>query len=134
MAIEAAIVVPPVVGLILVAVAAGRVQTTAGTVEAAARAAARTASIGRSFTEVKASAVETAETTLRQQGVSCRNQDIQVVRGTLEIRPGEQVDTVRATVVCEVELADLIGGPSGIPVTKRLVGEFTSVVDRYRGT
>ncbi|MFD0400678.1 TadE/TadG family type IV pilus assembly protein [Kitasatospora sp. NPDC127121] len=132
-AIEAAIVVPPVVGLVLVAIAAGRVQTTAGTVEAAARAGARTASLQRSVDGMTQPGRDSALATLRQQGVSCRNGDVQVVPGRLDL-PGGAVTTVKVTVVCDVELADLLGGPSGVPVTKHLVGEFTSVVDRYRGT
>ncbi|MEU8919844.1 TadE/TadG family type IV pilus assembly protein [Kitasatospora sp. NPDC048545] len=132
-AIEAAIVVPPVVGLVLVAIAAGRVQTTAGSVEAAARAGARTASLQRSVDGMDQPAKDSALASLRQQGVSCRNGDVQVVKGELGL-PGGPVTTVKVRVVCDVELADLLGGPSGVPVTKHLVGEFTSVVDRYRGT
>ncbi|GHF32871.1 hypothetical protein GCM10018790_08110 [Kitasatospora xanthocidica] len=132
-AIEAAIVVPSVVGLVLVAIAAGRVQTSAGGVEAAARAAARTASLQRSVDGMDRPAKDSAYATLRQQGVSCRNDDVRVVKGELDL-PGGPVATVTVTVVCDVELADLLGGPSGVPLTKHLVGEFTSVVDRYRGT
>ncbi|MFE7524185.1 TadE/TadG family type IV pilus assembly protein [Kitasatospora sp. NPDC057542] len=132
-AIEAAIVVPGVVGLVLVAIAAGRVQTTAGTVEAAARAGARTASLQRSVDGMDQPARDSALATLRQQGVSCRDGDVRVGKGELNL-PGGPVTTVTVTVVCDVELADLLGGPSGVPVTKHLVGEFTSVVDRYRGT
>nr|BFD94615.1 hypothetical protein KitaXyl93_59750 [Kitasatospora sp. Xyl93] len=132
-AIEAAIVVPGVVGLVLVAIAAGRVQTTAGTVEAAARAGARTASLQRSVDGMDQPARDSALAILRQQGVSCRNGDVRVGRGELNL-PDGPVTTVTVTVVCDVELADLLGGPSGVPVTKHLVGEFTSVVDRYRGT
>lgn len=124
---------PPVVGLVLVAIAAGRVQTTAGTVEAAARAGARTASLQRSVDGMTQPGRDSALATLRQQGVSCRNGTVQVVPGQLDL-PGGAVTTVKVTVVCDVELADLLGGPSGVPVTKHLVGEFTSVVDRYRGT
>ncbi|WP_307806738.1 TadE/TadG family type IV pilus assembly protein [Streptomyces sp. FH025] len=132
-AIEAAIVVPPVVGLVLLAIAAGRVQTTAGTVEAAARAGARTASLQRSVDGMDQPAADSARATLNQQGVSCRNGDVRVRKGELDL-PGGPVATVTVTVVCDVELVDLLGGPAGLPVTKHLVGEFTSVVDRYRGT
>ncbi|WP_107054508.1 TadE/TadG family type IV pilus assembly protein [Streptomyces sp. NRRL S-350] len=132
-AIEAAIVVPPVVGLVLLAVAAGRVQTTAATVEAAARAGARTATLQRDPGAMNQSARDSAFAALRQQGVSCRDGDVRVEKGTLDL-PGGPVDTVKVRVACDVELADLLGGPSGVPVTKHLVGEFTSVVDRYRGT
>ncbi|WP_030056459.1 MULTISPECIES: TadE/TadG family type IV pilus assembly protein [Streptomyces] len=131
-AIEAAIVVPGVVGLVLLAVAAGRVQTTAGTVEAAARAGARTATLQRDPDKMAQPAKDSAFATLRQQGVSCLGGDVRVEKGKLDL-PGGPVVTVKVTVVCDVELSDLLGGPSGVGVTKHLVGEFTSVVDRYRG-
>lgn len=132
-AIEAAIVVPGVVGLVLLAIAAGRVQTAAGTVEAAARTGARTGSLQRSVAGADGPAKESALAALRQQGVSCRTADVHVDEGTLDL-PGGPVATVTVRVTCDVELADLLGGPSGLPVTKHLVGEFTSVMDRYRGT
>ncbi|MFJ7249240.1 pilus assembly protein [Kitasatospora sp. NPDC098652] len=124
---------PGVVGLVLLAIAAGRVQTAAGTVEAAARAGARTGSLQRSAVAVDGPAKESALATLRQQGVSCRNSDVQVSEAPMDL-PGGRVVAVTVTVSCDVELADLLGGPSGLPVTKHLVGEFTSVMDRYRGT
>ncbi|WP_045701213.1 TadE/TadG family type IV pilus assembly protein [Streptomyces rubellomurinus] len=133
MAIEAAIIAPAVVALVLLAVAAGRVQTAAGTVEAAARAAARTASLQRSVDGMTEPAERTARDTLSQQGVVCRDSHVRVSTAPLDL-PGGAVTAVKVVVECDVELAGLIGGPSGLPVTKHLVGEFTSVVDRYRGT
>ncbi|MFI6844039.1 pilus assembly protein [Kitasatospora sp. NBC_00085] len=131
MAIEAAIVAPGVVALILVTVAAGRVQTAAGTVEAAARSAARTASLVRSADGTDALVERTARATLQQQGVDCRSSSVSWKPGRLESH-GAVMATVEVTVVCEVGLSDLVPGP-GMPGTKRLVGTFVSVVDRYRG-
>ncbi|MGW4896668.1 pilus assembly protein [Kitasatospora sp. NPDC004240] len=131
MAIEAAIVAPGVVGLVLAAVMAGRVQTTAGTVEAAARSAARTASLARSVDGMPQLARDTALTTLRQQGVSCRDLEVKLEHGELTT-PAGQLATVKVTVRCGVALGDLLAGPS-TPWTKTVVGDFTSVVDRYRG-
>ncbi|MFJ6135041.1 TadE family protein [Kitasatospora sp. NPDC092286] len=130
-AIEAAIVAPGVVGLILVAIAAGRVQTTAGTVEAAARSAARTVSMARGVESMRDLARTTAVDTLRQQGVDCRGLDVQATDGQIEVR-GRAIRTVKVTVRCDVGLDDLLFGPR-MPLTKHLVGEFTSVLDRYRG-
>ncbi|MQS15183.1 pilus assembly protein [Streptomyces kaniharaensis] len=132
-AVEAAIVAPYVVGLVLIAIAAGRLQTTSGTVEAAARSAARTASMGRSFDGMEEPARKTVERSLKQQGVYCRDLAVEVTPGELQL-PGGAVATVRVRVVCEVGLGDLLGWLEGVPVTKTLAGEFTSVVDRYRGT
>ncbi|MBV6697904.1 TadE/TadG family type IV pilus assembly protein [Kitasatospora aureofaciens] len=132
MAVEAAIVAPYVVGLVLIAIAAGRLQTTSGTVEAAARSAARTASLARSFDGMEEPARTTVEQELKQQGVSCQDLNVAVTLGELKL-PGGAVATVKVRVVCKVGLGDLLGWLSGVPVTKTLAGEFTSVVDRYRG-
>ncbi|MER6399654.1 MULTISPECIES: TadE/TadG family type IV pilus assembly protein [unclassified Kitasatospora] len=129
-AIEAAIVAPGVVALVLVAIAAGRVQTAAGTVEAAARSAARTASLARSVDGMDELVRKTAAETLRQQGVSCRDSDTAVKHGELTSH-GVTLATVEVTVRCDVGLSDLLAGP-GMPGTKRLVGRFVSVVDHYR--
>ncbi|WP_051836491.1 TadE/TadG family type IV pilus assembly protein [Streptomyces sp. NRRL WC-3742] len=132
LAIEAALIAPSVVALVLVAVAAGRVQTAAGTVEAAARSGARTASLQRDPAAREKPARESALATLSQQGVVCSSSEVHYTTGEL-VLPGGNVTTVTVTVVCEVELSDLLGGPTGLGVTKRLEGRFTSVVDRYRG-
>ncbi|MBP0448078.1 pilus assembly protein [Kitasatospora sp. RG8] len=130
-AIEAAVVAPGVVALILVAVAAGRVQTAAGTVEAAARSAARTASLVRSAAGMDELVERTARATLQQQGVDCRRSKVTWKPGQLESR-GVVMATVEVIVECEVGLSDLVPGPR-MPGTKKLIGRFTSVVDRYRG-
>ncbi|MFE2177482.1 TadE/TadG family type IV pilus assembly protein [Kitasatospora sp. NPDC059462] len=130
-AIEAAIVAPAVVALILVAVAAGRVQTAGGTVEAAARSAARTASLARSVDGMDGAAKAAAEHALRQQGVHCRSSKVDVRHGEL-VSHGVTLATVEVTVRCEVGLGDLVGGPN-LPLSKTLTGRFVSVVDRYRG-
>ncbi|MGW6912445.1 TadE/TadG family type IV pilus assembly protein [Kitasatospora sp. NPDC054939] len=132
MAIEAAIVAPAVVALVLVAVAAGRLQTAAGTVEAAARSAARTASLARSVDGMEDAARASAAVTLNQQGVNCRDLHVDLAHGELDTPVGP-LATVTVRITCGVGLSDLLFGP-GMPVTRTLVGEFTSVLDRYRGT
>ncbi|MFC9328029.1 TadE/TadG family type IV pilus assembly protein [Kitasatospora sp. NPDC057015] len=130
MAIEAAILAPALVVFILLAVAAGRIQTAGGTVEAAARAGARTASISREPARADADARAAADAVLRQDGVSCQRLDIAVGRGELETPAGRLV-TVTVSVSCEVGLGDLV--VPGLPGSKALKAEFVSVVDRYRG-
>ncbi|MED7949505.1 TadE/TadG family type IV pilus assembly protein [Streptomyces sp. BE303] len=132
-AVEAAIVAPAVVGLILVTVAAGRVQTAAGTVEAAARSAARTASLARGVDAMDAAAKKSAVEAMEQQGVHCASSRVTVAHGEL-VSHGTTMATVTVSVRCEVGLSDLLGGPNlNGPVSKTLTGSFVSVVDRYRG-
>ncbi|MCX5209478.1 pilus assembly protein [Kitasatospora sp. NBC_00240] len=129
-AVEAAILVPALLTFILLAIAAGRIQTAASTVEAAARAAARTASITREPGAVDTAARAAADDVLRQDGVSCQRLDIDLQRRALET-PAGNVATMVVVVACEISLRDVL--VPGMPGTKSLRGEFTSVVDRYRG-
>lgn len=129
-AIEAALLAPVLVSFVLLAVAAGRIQTAGGAVDAAARAGARTASITRSADGLEESATNAARDVLRQDGVSCRDVGITLTPGTLAT-PAGQLDTLTVTVTCPVGLSDLV--VAGLPGSKELVGTFTSVVDRYRG-
>ncbi|MFI9326754.1 TadE family protein [Kitasatospora sp. NPDC052868] len=133
MAIEAAIVAPAVVTLILLAIAAGRVQTTASAVEAAARSSARTVSLARSVDATAADAVaeRAAREVLAQQGVDCGRLDVAAEDGVLHTGTGD-LATITVRVSCTVSLSDLVAGPN-LPVTKTLTGRFVSVVDRYRG-
>ncbi|MFF2042062.1 TadE family protein [Kitasatospora sp. NPDC058170] len=132
-AIEAAIVAPAVVTLILLAIAAGRVQTTASGVEAAARSAARTVSLARTVDATAADRVaeQAAREVLAQQGIDCGKLDVAAEDGILHTESGD-LTTVTVRVSCTVGLSDLVAGPN-LPVTKTLIGRFVSVVDRYRG-
>ncbi len=130
MAIEAAILAPALVTFVLLAVAAGRIQTAGGTIDAAARAGARTASITRGADGIdKAARAATAEV-LKQDGVSCRRLEVTLSQGKLDT-PAGQLDTRTVRVSCEVGLGDLV--VPGLPGSKTMIGTFTSVVDRYRG-
>lgn len=129
-AVEAAILAPAVVVFVLLAIAAGRMQTAGGTVDAAARAAARTASITREPGAVDSAARAAADDVLRQDGVSCQQLRVDIERGTLGT-PAGPVATIRVRVGCTIGLRDLV--VPGLPGTKTLTGDFTSVVDRYRG-
>lgn len=130
MAIEAALLAPVIVTFVLLAVAAGRLQTAAGTVDAAARAGARTASITRTADEVEKAARKATDEVLRQDGVSCNKLEVTLTKGMLDT-PGGQLATMTVTVTCDVGLSDLV--VAGLPGSKTLTGRFTSVVDRYRG-
>ncbi|WP_371478257.1 TadE family protein [Kitasatospora sp. NBC_00315] len=129
-AIEAALLAPVLLTFVLLAVAAGRIQTAGGTVDAAARAGARTASISRVDRESAGrQAEDTVREVLRQDGVSCGRTFIDVTWGELDA-PAGPLETVTVAVDCEVGLSDLL---PGLPGTRNMHGGFTSVVDRYRG-
>ncbi|MGW4652338.1 TadE/TadG family type IV pilus assembly protein [Kitasatospora sp. NPDC004289] len=131
-AIELAILAPALVFFVLIAVAAGRIQTTGGVVDAAARSGARAASLARSPEGAEQAAHDAVAAALAGQGVLCEGAERSAVAyGTLPTPEGP-LTTVTVQVSCTVRLADLLAGlPAG---SKKMTGTFTSVLDRYRAT
>ena len=129
-AIEAAILVPSILLFLLLVIAAGRIETAGGVVDAAARDGARSASLTRTAAAARHAARVTAATTLKQEGVSCRDQQVAQV-DTDDFAPGiGQTGEVTVTVTCTVSLGDL--SVPGLPGSKTMKSSFTSVVDAYR--
>ncbi|WP_371501039.1 pilus assembly protein [Kitasatospora sp. NBC_00374] len=132
MAVEVALLAPVLVAFVLIVVAAGRVQTTAGVIDAAARAGARAASLSRDREGAGVAAAEAAAAMLDERQVRCTvDPDRMLTYGTISTPTGE-VGTVTATLSCDVALGDLMYVGS-LPGKTTVTGTFTSVIDRYRG-
>lgn len=129
-ALSTAICVPVIFALIGLTVASGRIVLAKGAAEAAARTAARTASLERAPGEAEAGARKAAEASLRDSGVRCASLSVTVNAAGLEAPVG-QAATVEATVICGARMDDV--ALPGLPGTKNLEATMTSVVDRYRG-
>jgi Flp pilus assembly protein TadG len=129
-AIEAAILVPSLLLFLLLVIAAGRVETAQGVVDAAARDGARSASLTRTTAAARTAAEKSVATTLHQEGVLCKDQQVVDVNVDDFAPPLGQTGEVTVTVTCTVPLGDLTvpGLPGGDP----LISTFTSVVDAYR--
>ncbi|RKE22587.1 TadE/TadG family type IV pilus assembly protein [Streptomyces sp. TLI_171] len=131
-AVEAAILVPVVLTFALMAVAAGRVQTTGAVVDAAARSGARAASLARTPEGAEQAAADAVAQALADRGVQCATEPVGAPEyGTIGSGAG-QLTTVTVRVACTVAFGDLLE-LDGIPGHKTITGTFTSVVDRYRG-
>ncbi|MBV7249281.1 TadE/TadG family type IV pilus assembly protein [Streptomyces sp. MW-W600-10] len=128
-ALGTAIFAPVFFLLLGVVVAAGRIQLAQGAADAAARDAARTASLSGSAEGAEAEAREAALASLGSSGLACREVVVTVDSGGLDAQVG-QAATVTATVVCTVPLEDV--ALPGLPGSKTLTGEMTSVVDKWR--
>ncbi|MFC1439600.1 TadE/TadG family type IV pilus assembly protein [Streptacidiphilus sp. N1-10] len=129
-AIEAAILVPAILLFLLLVIAAGRAETAKGVVAAAARDAARSASLTRTAGAAQAAAADSAATTLNQEGVSCQGgqqPQVDFVPSTQD-----QAGSVQVTVVCVVPLGDL--AVPGMPGSVTMSSTFTSVLDLYRAS
>ncbi|MFJ8793605.1 TadE/TadG family type IV pilus assembly protein [Streptomyces sp. NPDC102462] len=128
-AIEAAIVLPPLIMFLCLAIAGGRIVTSGAKIDSAAEDAAREASIHRTAAAAQGAAQSAAAESLGDQGITCASTSVRVNTGGLSAPVG-QVGTVTVTVTCTVNLADLL--LPGVPGAKTLTSTATSVVDQYR--
>jgi Flp pilus assembly protein TadG len=127
-ALELVVLAPILLGILVLVIAAGRTAIAQSAVDAAARDAARQASISLTPTAAQAAAQDSARAMLRSDGLDCLPV---VVTDTSQfgIPPGYPAAVV-ATVSCTVALADL--AVPGVPGTVRLQAIFTSPLDIYR--
>ncbi len=108
-------------------IAAGRVSTSGGAVEEAARAAAREASLQRDGGTAQTKATAIARDSLAGQGLTCDTLQVSVDTSQFG-RPLGQPAEVTATVTCQVGVSDL-----GLPgAQKTMTATFVSVIDPYR--
>jgi Flp pilus assembly protein TadG len=128
-AIEAAILAPPLLVLIALAIIGGRIQIAGGAIEAAAHDAARAASISRTASQAQSSAYAAAGATLGQQGLHCARLDVVVDTSGFAVPVGQPA-TVAVTVTCVVDFSDLVA--DGLPGSKTINASFVSVLDTFR--
>lgn len=131
-ALELVILAPAILLLICFVIAAGRTAIAQGAVDAAARAAARQASIAPNLGAAQQAAFRGAATALSGDGLDCQRQPIvrlPGVRGAFGSQVGQSVE-IHAFVVCVVRLSDL--AIPGIPGSIRLTAGFSSPLDPFR--
>jgi Flp pilus assembly protein TadG len=128
-AIEAAIVIPPLIMFVCLALAGGRIVTSGAKIDAAAEDAAREASIHRTAASAQVAAQAAAAESLDDQGIACASSSVAIDTSGLSLPVG-QVGTVTVTVKCTVNLSDLL---LPVPGAKTLTSTATSVVDAFRG-
>jgi Flp pilus assembly protein TadG len=131
-ALELVILAPVIVLLIGMVVAAGRTSIAQGSVDAAARDAARQASIARSADQAQDAAQQSAAAELAGENLNCTQMSITLpgadaAFGTAAGQPA----SVTAVVSCTVSLSDLL--VPGLPGSKTLTSTFTSPLDPFRG-
>lgn len=127
--LELAIVAPGLLLLLAVLAAVFRVEMASGTADSAARAAARAATLERDPVTAQARAAEAAAAVWKDAGVTCSRLTVEVDTSGLTAPLGTEA-VVRARAACTAPLADL--AVPGLPGSKTMTSEFTSVVDQYR--
>lgn len=128
-ALELVVLAPVLFILIALVVAAGRTSIAQGAVDAAARDAARQASISLTPAAAQAAALASAQAALSQDGLDCRPRVYVDASQFTSVQVGQPA-SVSALVVCQVPLSDLV--VPGLPGSRTLRGQFSSPLDPYR--
>ncbi len=127
-ALELVVLAPVLLFLFGLVIAAGRTSIAQGSVDAAARDAARQASISLTPGAAQTAAQATARAALSRDGLDCTPQVI--VKTSQFGVPVGLPASVTATVICTVPLSDLV--VPGLPGSRTLRYTFTSPLDPYR--
>ena len=125
-AVELVLITPVLITLMLFVVMLGRLGTARATVDAAARDAARAASIARTPGEARSAAIDAAAVSTRTADVRCAPLTVDI---TSDTHPGAMIE---ATVSCTIPLGDLAAGLH-IPASRTLTAHFAAPIDQYRG-
>lgn len=128
-ALGAAIFTPAFIALLCVIVAAGRIEIAQGAADAAARDAARTASLADSPDTAESDARQAALDSLQRSGLHCSSVAVSVDTSGIDAPVG-QAATVTAVVSCTAPLQDV--ALPAMPGSKTLTGRMTSVIDEWR--
>jgi Flp pilus assembly protein TadG len=124
LAIELAIMAPFLIVMVVMVAGLGRMAGARSQVNAAAREAARAASLERVVTRAPAAGAAAAAASLAEAGLTCAAMAVDV--DTSDYRPGGQV---RATVTCSASMAGL-----GLvfPVSKTFAATAVVPIEQYR--
>jgi Flp pilus assembly protein TadG len=123
--VELALLTPMVIVLLLFVVFVGRIVTTQQDLDAAARDAARAASLRATPDAAARDATTSVIAALASHDLSCATPDVAL--DTSRFRPG---GAVSVNVTCDVSFADL--SHLGVPGTRRITAHSTEVIDTYR--
>ncbi|WP_433573698.1 TadE/TadG family type IV pilus assembly protein [Streptomyces sp. CA-251247] len=129
--IEVVIVVPLLLSLALLFLAAARIALAGQSADSAAEHAARAASLERTAGTAQAAAQSAAADSLTGQGQPCTATSVRADTAGVAAPVG-QVASVTVTVSCTVPLGDLFFLGHVGPGTRTVTSSFTSVVDAYR--
>jgi Flp pilus assembly protein TadG len=128
-ALELVVLAPVLLAILGLVIAAGRTSIAQGAVDAAARDAARQASIALTPSAAEAAAQSSAQAALRRDGLDCAPV-VTVDTSGFATQPGQPAPPVVAHVTCTVPLANLY--LPGLPGVKTMTATFSSPLDLYR--
>lgn len=127
--LELAILGTGLVAIVGLLVAAGRIALAQTSVEDAANAAARAASIARSAESAREEASAVADSTLRGQNVECTSRVVDINTSGFSAPIGVPA-SVTTHVECTVDLSDLL--VPGLNKSMTFSADGRSAIDQYR--
>lgn len=128
-ALELVVLAPVLLVLLALVIAAGRTSIAQSSVDAAARDAARQASLALNPQAARQAALASARQALAADGLDCVTASVLVDTGGFGLPPGTPAN-VSATVSCQVPLGDLF--LPGLPGVHTMIATFASPLDVYR--
>jgi Flp pilus assembly protein TadG len=128
-ALELVVLAPVLLAVLGLVIAAGRTSIAEGAVQAAARDAARQASIALNPYAAEAAGQASARAALREDGLDC-DPTVTIDTAGFGAQPGQPAAPVVATVTCTVPLANLY--LPGLPGVRTMSAAFSSPLDVYR--
>ncbi|MGY4963649.1 TadE family protein [Streptomyces sp. 900105245] len=129
LSLEAVILFPVLIMVLLLVIAFGRISSADNAVDTAARNAARAASLERTGGAASGAGERVARSVLGQQGLQCTATSVSISTDGFSAPLGQSASTT-ATVRCTVRLSDI--GLPGLPGAKTMTSSFTSSIDSYR--
>jgi len=130
-ALETVLLAPVLLLGFVFVVAWGRASLAHNAVDAAARDAARQASISRTVGDANEAADTSARSALERGDLRCDPEPEVIIDSAGLDRPPGEYATVTVSVVCTVDLSDI--ALPGIPGSTTLQATFTSPIDPLRG-
>ena len=127
--LEIALITPIALVLIGLAIYAGRVALASQSIEQAAEAAAREASIARTVEGARTNAREAATRAIAEQDLDCLRVDVSVDTSGFRAALGQPAN-VEVTVACTVRTSDL--AIPGAPGSRKVSATAASPLDAYR--
>ena len=127
--VEAAVIAPVLVLVLLLMIAAGRISLTASVIDQAATTAARAASLARTPQAAQQAATEAARADLADQNLTCTDLSVTTDTAGFARAPGQPAQ-VAVQISCALALSDI--GLPGLPGTVTQSSRFASPLDPYR--
>lgn len=128
--LELTVLAPALLVMLGLVIVAGRFESAAASVEQAAAAGARSASLQRTAAAAQLAAVSSVHANLARGSITCEELDIAVAAAGFRAMAGTPAE-VSVTVTCSLRFDEQ--GIPGLPGSRQVRAQVVSPLDAYRG-